>query len=391
MAFSPTRASTAVGLCVFLGSLCALANPQEKSPQETPPREQLAQNKDRTLKHAEVTVTEAPPEGDPDSNRFMAIPFASYGPETGWLGGAAMLYLFHLDSERNSQVATSVRYTEKKQLLLRLKPELWWGNNHVKLDVEYDRFPDYVWGVGRGTAASAEEKFLPVSTRLELDLDRRVWRRWFVGMRSEQVFTSIKESESDGFIANGATGATGGFLNGLGLQALWDDRDNANATTQGSYLKVGALHFNKAWGSDFSFTRYLLDARHFFDLGGEQVIGVQAISLYVAGNAPFYELPRIGGKKVMRGYYNGRYRDQTMAAFQVEYRRPLFWRLGMVAFGGVADVADSPGDLSFGAPKWSAGGGIRIAISRKSRLNARLDIGYAEGETSTYLNFGEAF
>lgn len=326
-----------------------------------------------------------------DDSKLMAIPFASYGPETGWLGGVAGLYLFQLNSDRNSRLGTSVRYTEKQQLMVRIKPELYWGDNHAKLDLEYDRFPNYVWGVGRNTQASAEEGYLPVTARAELDLDRRVWRRLFLGLRSEVSHASIEDTLNNGYIEQAAVGGQGGWISGVGAHLFWDSRDNANATRRGSYLKLGALRFDDAIGSDYSFTRYLLDARHYIDLGRQQVLAVQAVGLHVVGDTPFYELPSIGGKKVMRGYYDGRFRDDAMLAFQAEYRRPLFWRLGMVAFGGVADVAASPTDLSFAAPKWSAGGGIRFEISKKSRLNARLDVGYAEGETSTYLTFGEAF
>lgn len=372
--------------CVFVEALLGLACGGGASGAYAAPPEALQQHLPQAAR-----LTERPDEGHPDESKLMAIPFASYGPETGWLGGAATLWLFHLDSDRNSRVGASVRYTEKSQLLLRFKPEFYWGDNHVKLDLKYDRFPDFVWGVGRGTAESLEEKFLPISTRLEMDADRRIWRRWFLGTRTELGYVSIDERVAGGFVEQDAVGGEGGLTAGLGLQLFWDDRDNANATTRGSYLKIGALRFDDAWGSEYDFTRYLLDGRHFFNLGGDQLLALQVIGLHADGDAPFYELSRIGGKKVLRGFYQGRYRDNTLLAFQAEYRRPLFWRLGVAAFGGVADVAPTPSALSFEAPKWAIGGGLRFAISRKSRLNARLDVGYGEGETATYLTFSEAF
>lgn len=58
------------------------------------------------------------------------------------------------------------------------------------------------------------------------------------------------------------------------------------------------------------------------------------------GDPPFQELPRIGGDKLMRGYYEGRWRDYCATALQSELRIPLVWRLGVTLFGA-SPVSDT--------------------------------------------------
>jgi outer membrane translocation and assembly module TamA len=76
---------------------------------------------------------------------------------------------------------------------------------------------------------------------------------------------------------------------------------------------------------------------------------------------------------------------------QVEYRFPLFWRLGMTAFAGAGDVFNNFQDLSLSRLKYSAGLGLRLLVNPKERVNIRLD--YARGREGGYFYFSvsEAF
>ena len=102
-------------------------------------------------------------------------------------------------------------------------------------------------------------------------------------------------------------------------------------------------------------------------------------------------LARLGSESILRGYYSARYRDTTLAAFQVEYRLPVWWRFGMVGFAGYGQVADSIGRLKIGEFKYSVGLGIRFRIDRKEGTNIRLDLGFGKGSSGNYLSGGEAF
>jgi len=109
------------------------------------------------------------------------------------------------------------------------------------------------------------------------------------------------------------------------------------------------------------------------------------------GNVPIRNLAMLGGSDVMRGYYAGRFRDNQLMSCQVEYRAPLFWRLGVVAFAGLGRVAKKMSDFSFNDLKYSMGSGLRIALKPKEKLNLRIDYGFGNHSRGLYVTIGESF
>jgi len=108
---------------------------------------------------------------------------------------------------------------------------------------------------------------------------------------------------------------------------------------------------------------------------------------------PFDLMPQLGGDVLLRGYFAGRYRDRQLLALQGEYRTPVWWRLGLVGFAGIGQVADNWGALGLGHFHPSAGVGARFQLSRTEGLNIRADYGWGfdAGTTGFYLSVGEAF
>jgi hypothetical protein len=76
---------------------------------------------------------------------------------------------------------------------------------------------------------------------------------------------------------------------------------------------------------------------------------------------------------------------------QAEYRFPLFWRLGMVAFAGAGDVFDKFNETSFSTLKYAVGTGFRLRMLPEEKLNSRLDIGYGREGFAIFVGLGEAF
>ena len=93
----------------------------------------------------------------------------------------------------------------------------------------------------------------------------------------------------------------------------------------------------------------------------------------------------------MRGYYRGRYRDKNMIAFQMEYRIPVWWRLGLVGFVGFGDVADKVSHFELLNFKYSVGWGVRYLLLSQERINVRLDFGIGGGSSNLYITINEAF
>jgi len=87
----------------------------------------------------------------------------------------------------------------------------------------------------------------------------------------------------------------------------------------------------------------------------------------------------------------GRYIDSNMIATQVEYRLALLWRFGLVAFGGLGEVAPSLGDFRGDHALPAGGGGLRFKISAKYKLNFRADLAQSKDGHTFSMGVGEAF
>lgn len=178
---------------------------------------------------------------------------------------------------------------------------------------------------------------------------------------------------------------------GGGLVATWDTRDNAINAYSGHYFQLATYFNTSALGSDFTYNRYSLEYRGFKRLTKNTVLAVNVLGQFTTGQVPFLDFPRVGGDQILRGYASYRYRDRNRAAMQVEYRFPLFWRLGAVAFAGLGDVYDSPKEVSMNTLKYSYGGGLRFKLNRTERINLRLDYGWGRNSSAFYLAIIEAF
>jgi hypothetical protein len=94
----------------------------------------------------------------------------------------------------------------------------------------------------------------------------------------------------------------------------------------------------------------------------------------------------------MRGYYDGRYRDMDYYALQGEYRFPLIWRFGGVAFGSIGKVGpDIPTLFSFSDLRAAAGLGFRFLMDAENHVNFRFDVAYNGKEAAFYFNVLESF
>lgn len=329
---------------------------------------------------------------------FEVFPILLFRPETR-LGVGAGTWIFHRSPEAGEEVKPSnvwinVLRTQENQTSVRLIPELYLadGSWRARMFLQYLRFPTRYFGIGNDTQKTNEENYTPVARRFRLKLTHGAMPRLFVGLQLEFEDTIISELEPQGQLAAGGTiGSGGGTHSGAGLLLIWDRRDNLFYPEHGEFLEVSALRFNSALDSDFAFTRFHLDFRNFFLLDEEQVGGLQALYTSVSGNTPFYALPQLGGKRVFRGYFEGRFRDKLALVLQGEYRYLFGDPWGLVLFAATGQVAPDTGALKLGDFKFAAGAGGRYTWNRKEKLNLRLDVAFTNESSGVYFSVSEAF
>ena len=183
----------------------------------------------------------------------------------------------------------------------------------------------------------------------------------------------------------------------IGPSLIYDSRNNNTYTTKGiivsSYYNMmkGLLGNNNYAGGFFN-----IEYSQFFLLQKKLVLGldVQEQSL-TGGQSPFYLLPALGNDEMMRGYYNGRYRDRTFIAGQAELRYRISDRVGIVGFLGTGEVAHNMFSINTLKPNY--GGGVRYFFDTEKGLSIRADYGIGQKppgeprESGFYIALGQAF
>ncbi len=325
---------------------------------------------------------------------FYPLPVLFYTPETGLAGGVAALYLFRdrLDS-RTSSMGANFIYTAKQQIIAELEGDLYFdhGNYRTEGNLSFKKFPYKFYGIGNATSELAGESYTSQSFIAFLKIDKNVGSHFHAGPMFRLESVAMKEVDPAGTLATGTvTGSGGGTSAGIGFGVNWDSRDNTFATESGSLCQVLALVYRKEFSGDYNYADLRVDARKFFETGEGQVLAVQAAGRAVSGTVPFQAVPTFGGANLVRGYFEGRYRDNISAALQAEYRAHIWWRVGLVAFAGAGQVADKIERLAL-QRFWCAGGvGLRFLWSPKERVNIRLDYGIGNNSSGLYVTVSEA-
>jgi len=341
---------------------------------------------------------------DPEGG-WSFIPFVlpAYQPETSFLlGGAAILS--HQPPRgsglRESQLSFAGAASVRGQFTALFSPDLFLLDDRMHLGgtLSAARFPDTFYGVGADTPKDLSEPYRANIYELELSPRWQIVEGLYVGPSVRVQNVSVAEKEAGGLLDTAQSegtpieGTDGGTTLQLGVSAFWDTRSSTLYPTSGGIVRLNVRRALPALGSDYEFDALRLDARRYITLPwrSRHILALQGVLELRDGAPPFYDLGRLGGAEIMRGYYEGRYRERQLYAVQAEYRAPLFWRFGGVVFASLGGVAhDVDGNL-FDHPHVGGGAGLRFAPIDDVPVNFRLDIAFGD-PVAFYLNVGEAF
>jgi outer membrane protein assembly factor BamA len=332
--------------------------------------------------------------------KILPVPLYSYSTEAGNTFGLAKFNLFQLKKSdtisKPSKLSEVVTLSSKGRVNASVTTELVFKENKwvILSYVNYKKQPEYIFGIGNDVKKEdveevQYERFKSVTVALSLFSENL-----YIGVPLDIAdYFNIKPDSNSFLLEDGGyTGIEGGFTLGTGIAAAWDSRDNRYNTSKGSYVQLTLIAHPEWLGSAYTFTKFELDMRKFFNPWKKHIIAFQATTSSATGNTPFYELSLLGGDKQMRGYYQGAYRDKVLVDGQVEYRMPVWKIFGVTGWMGTGRVASAYDDLTLDNWKLSYGFGIRIKVDSKNNTNMRLDFGFGpHGISGTYINFAEAF
>ncbi len=327
----------------------------------------------------------------------VAIPF--YTPETSVGLGAGLVIFNYADCDRSLRpdgLELEVMGTIKKQFEARLSGDKYFSRNAYRFTGELEAmiFPDNFYGVGPDVKKKDKEEYDQNSIAFEGGFLFRIIKNLYIGHYGEFSRYKVTDTKSGGLLArdiyNGSDGTTAA---GLGAYADYDSRDHEFYPKKGIFASAKFLSYGKSFGSEYNFMKTEFDYKQFFNITGEHVIGVEGFLSDSAGDVPWQKLGELGGQFLMRGYEEGKYRDKSYAAAQVEYRFPLFWRFTGTAFVSAGTVADKMCKLESDKMKYAFGLGLRCIIDKDEHIPLRLDFAMNKDfdEPGIYFGLLEAF
>ncbi len=329
--------------------------------------------------------------------KIIPLPAIFYTPETRLGFGALTSFVFNLGDKvttRNSNFQVLAAYTLNDQIILQSNHNVFTKDENMIFNGElsYYDFPIFYYGIGNNTKKEFEENLEYQVVIFRQRVLKKIKDNLFAGVQYR--FTSLYDLkfEPDFLLDEEArVNSEIGINSGLGLSIVYDSRDNVLNAREGSFIEISNFFHGQGIGGDFNFNRYTLDVRKYWTLSDKEVIASQFFGEFNTSNTPFREMSLLGGETIMRGYYNGRYRDNQQMSFQGEYRRQILPWLGLTAFSAFGDVASDLKSFDLRDFKWTAGGGLRLMVNESDRINIRIDYGIGENTSGFYFAFAEAF
>jgi hypothetical protein len=342
-----------------------------------------------------------------DSSRrssIIPLPVLSIAPETGVEAGGSVLYSFYTDTlNRRTRVSNVFAYgtlTTKGQSRINLSTSYWVPDNtyHYTASIGYINFPVDFYGVGGDTKKADAERISQKRFRLNVAGEKRFGDYIYVGFVAGGYNYTFGSTGNGIFEHDPAVqDQDGGALVYAGPSFIFDSRNNNTYTTKGILL-TSNFSFNQGILANNNYRGGILSVEYsqYISLAKRLVLGIDIYdNSLIGGQSPFYLMPEMGSDELMRGYYNGRYRDRNYAASQAELRYRLSDRFGVVGFAGTGTVFHDA--QSFNNFKPNYGCGLRYFFDVEKGLSIRMDYGIGEKlpnesrQSGFYIGLGEAF
>ena len=318
---------------------------------------------------------------------FAAMPMINYDPSFEWNLAALVNAFFRVTPSDTisplSMAGGMIGYTTNGT---------WYWALYTKMYLDRDNYRATIaYGDASVNFQYYEElvqqyiEFNSFNNLLLLELQRRVYNRWYLGLRyvNRKVKTryEIEDQEGEPDTQN---------ISNIGFIVSHDTRDFIYNPYHGDYMNFRTKYFRDQWGSDFNFTQYEFDFTKFFYVDDTRVVAGRFTALVATGDVPF-EGQYVVGREDIRGYTKGQHRGEQLYDLQGEYRWNFYNKWGMVAFGAIATVVDKLDELSFKGLLPGVGVGIRYMAVPSEKINIGIDVAVGKDDWGLYFRIGEVF
>lgn len=317
--------------------------------------------------------------------KFAAVPMINYDPSLGWNIAALTNAFFRVAPTDTisplSMAGAMLGYTTN---------ESWYWAIYTKLYLDKD---NYRLTIGYGDASinfqhfdhvgGAYVDFNSMNNLLFFETQRRVYKRWYLGLRyvGRKTATTF-DGQPTGDKQN---------LTNIGFVVSHDTRDFIYNPHTGDYLNFKTGHFREAWGSAYEYNNYNFDFTKFIPLGEGKTLATRFTALIAVGDSIPFEGQNVVGREDIRGYTKGQHRANQTHNIQAEYRWNFYNKWGMVAFAGVATSVDKVNEIRFNDLLPAVGVGIRFMAIPSEKINIGIDIAKGIDDWGIYFRIGEVF
>lgn len=328
-------------------------------------------------------------------------PTFATAPETGIELGASIMKLFYANSDtlnRLSELQAFSFFTFKGQYGLILENAIYGDKDKWFFlgDMKIQQFPLSYYGIGPNSPEDNPAQVNSFNVSFRQRVLRKLRKNFFFGPEIDyQLLSSVRfEQPEEGNPHYIPLGADGTSNLGLGMALVYDDRHNVLNVRKGRFGEIAYLRYISDFGSEYDFGSFNIDLRSYHPIGKRNVLAWQIKGNFLQGEVPFNQLAQLGGDRLMRGYYLGRFRDKHAIAAQVEYRILPFAfskRLGASVFAAAGAVAPEFNSFAARNIKATAGVGLRYLLFPKKDIYIRFDVGFTKEGANFYIFNGEAF
>jgi outer membrane protein assembly factor BamA len=327
---------------------------------------------------------------------IAAIPMINYNRTQGIVVGAIVSNYFKINKKDtlspSSNIGIAGIYTEQKSYMVFAYSALYFDQDRWRLrmaagsmDINFQFYlEDPVTSTGNFTDYSTKANLVL------LQLQRNIFKRIYFGPTG----SFIKAQTTFAFPgANGEDSVSKSILNNIGYIITNDTRDHVQYPTKGMFLNFKNQFYRNWIGSDYEFVRYIIAYNQFFNLeklSNRHVLVARATLNIATGNVPFEGQTVVGGEDI-RGYSQGKYRNDQVYTLQAEYRWNFYRKWGLVAFAGLASAVANVSDITNSPLLPGVGAGLRFRMLPTERVNIGVDAAVGRGDYSITFRIGEAF
>lgn len=331
---------------------------------------------------------------------FLAIPILFKTPETGWACGLSASVNFKTSHKNDSLTRTSVItalgiFSQRQQNIQGIDATIYFPKEKYILyfNSSHSYFPDNFWGIGQNSKNIDKERYVFENVIVNPHIKRKFFKHMFFGVLADYQNVFKLQYTQDGLMDSlSFFGKSNYNILGVGATVSYDTRNSTFWPTKGVFLQSQFTAYNKELASTYSFNKLTAEIRLFKQIIKGHILAAQLYNYSTFGETPYRSMAALGGQGNLRGFYTGRYRDNSMYSAIIEYRAHILWKLSACIFGGVGDVYNQPKNINTGSLKSSFGGGLRLTILDKENLNLRFDYGYSDNyNRGFYFTVGECF